>query len=112
VFAGARRLLRREREPRAQLYLERLAAHELHAQTDPLLVRLHREHIDDVVVMDLRERAAFPQQTPLQLGAGDAAVQNLDRDFTFELRIPRAVDAAEAAFPDFLHEAIASPQIR
>jgi len=38
-------------------------------------------------------------------------MEDLDGDLAFELRIPGAIDAAEAAFADFLEEMKAAPDV-
>src|SRR6185295_1197045 len=82
--------------------LERFASHEFHAKTDAIPMGLHTEDADDVGMPDLRERASFVEETFLQLVVGESSPENLDGDFTLQLRIPRAVDSSEGPLADLL----------
>ena len=112
VLADRDRFTRVERTAGPQHVLERLARNELHAQADAVFVRLDAKHAHDVGVPNLRQRAPFAQQPFLQAAVGDVPVQDLDRDFPFQLRIQRAVDAPETALADLLAQTIPPPRFR
>ena len=104
-FAGAERALQ------LQHVFERLSLHELHAEADAIFVLLDGEDADDVVLAHFRERAAFAQQLCAQAIVGDVTMEDLDGDLPFELRIPGAIDAAEATFADLLEQMEAAPDV-
>ena len=111
VLADEHRLPRIEPVAPVHRPLERRASHELHAQSDAIFVGLDAEHGDDVRVTQLGERAPFAQQTAFQFLVRDAAMQDFDCDFPLEVRIPRAVHAAERARPHHLQQAEATPRL-
>ena len=74
-------------------------------------MRLDAENIDDVGVANLRQRAALVQQPILEPRVAHSPMQDLDGHVPLELRVPRPVDAAVAAFPDLVGEAVLSPGV-
>ncbi len=89
--------------------LERLAAHELHPQADAAVVLLGTIHLHDVPMTHTREPARLVEQPPVSFGMVPLVVQQLERDFTVQRRIPRAVDLARRALADAIEERQASP---
>ncbi len=111
VLADEHGFARAEHALQLQHVFERLALHEFHAEADAAFLFLDFEDADDVRLADLRERAAFTQQLRAQTIVGQMTMEDLDGNLAFELRIPGAIDAAEAAFADFLEEMEASPDV-
>jgi hypothetical protein len=87
------------------------ARHELHAQAHTAAVSFGAEHLDDIGVLHLGERPAFAQKALLQAVVRDVLVQNLDRDVPLQLRVPRAIDAAEAAFAEPADQPVLAPAL-
>ena len=112
VLADERRLAGAERPMRAQFGGQSLAPHEFHTEADAILVRLDAEHIHDIGMPNLGERAALVKQPLFQLAVGNVLMKDLDGDFPLELRIPGAVDASKGAFPHLLQQRISSPLAR
>ena len=110
VLPHAHRLARIQAVPSAHRDLERLAANELHAQADVIVVRLDAVHADNVRVTHLRQGAGLEQQPRLELVVRDVAMENLDGDFALELWVPGAIDAAERSRSHPLQQPVPAPR--
>ena len=74
--------------------LERLAAHQFHPEADAIVVMLGAVHLDDVRVPDSREAPRLLEDPSVRLGMIPFVVEQLQRHFTLERCVPRAVDLA------------------
>ena len=89
-------LARAERAVRCSQRLERPAADELHPQADAAVADVGAMDGDHVRMADAGERARFVEQ-PIRLSGRGVEAQELERDFTIEVRIPGAKHVAECA---------------
>ena len=74
--------------------LERLAAHQFHPEADAVVVMLGAVHLHDVRVPDPREAPRLLENPSVRLGMIPFVVEQLQRHFTLERCVPRAVDLA------------------
>src|SRR5690606_19678635 len=91
---------------------ERLAVDELHPDPD-LVANLHRAmDRDDVGMADACEELPFAQDGGERVGTVvGAGLDDLERDFAREPRLPGAIDDAEAAAPDLLEDLQRPPRV-
>ena len=74
--------------------LERLAAHQFHPEADAVVVMLGAVHLHDVRVPDPRKAPRLLENPSVRLGMIPFVVEQLQRHFTLERCVPRAVDLA------------------
>src|SRR5207249_6081447 len=108
--ADDRGFLRAERTLRAELLLERFAAQQLHPQPDAPVMLRDAVDGDDVRMANAREQPALGRDARRQrIDVRIVAAQQLQRDVTFELAVPRAVDVPETSAPQQLDQLELSP---
>ena len=96
VRADEGRLVRAEHAALMERLFEREAVDEFHPQSDGAVELVYPVHIHDVRMPDAREQTTFPDDGRRSL----RSVENLQRDFSLEPRIPRQVDRSKASFTD------------
>ncbi len=96
VRADEGRLVRAEHAALMQRLLEREAVDEFHPQAHGAFELVHPVHNHDVRMPDARKQTAFADDGRRAL----RSLENLQRDFSLEARIPRQMDRSEAPFPD------------
>ena len=107
-----RGLMRSERALCGEDVLEGLALDELHAQADLTFMPLHVVDVHDVGIADARQGAAFAQDAFTDdVQGGVLRLQDLQRHFAFELRVPGAIDRALAALAESRTQLVASPAL-
>ena len=89
-----RRFTRAERPAGLHDLFERLAAHELHPEADAVVVLLGAVHLHDVRMTDPRQAARLFENPAVGLRVIAVVVQQLQRDFAVQSRVPRPVDLA------------------
>ena len=110
IEADERRFARAERAARLHGLLERLAAHELHPQADATVVLLGAVDLHDVRVTHAREPPRLFEDAGVCASALIAlVVQQLERDFAVERRVPRAIDLAGRPVADAIEERRGGP---
>ena len=108
---GRRARLRARQTRRATLHglLERLAAHELHPQSDAIIVLLGAVDLHDVRVAHARKPPRLLEDPRVRLAPIALVVEQLERDVAVERRVPRAKDLAGRAVPDAIEEREPAP---
>ena len=90
--------------------LERFAAQQLHPQPDAPVMLRDAVDGDDVRMANAREQPALGRDARRQrIDVRIVAAQQLQRDVTFELAVPRAVDVPETSAPQQLDQLELSP---
>jgi len=100
VDPDQRGFARAERAGVVHEFFERDAADELHPQADLFLVPFGAVHMHHVRVANAREATRFLEQPLVGLRRWPFVVQQLERDLTLQLGVPRAEDVGRGAASD------------
>ncbi len=100
---------RAKRAARLHGLLERLAAHELHPQSDAPIMLFGAVDLHHVRVTHARQAPRLLQEPRVRVDVIAIVVQQLERDFTVELRVPRAIDVARCPVADAIEDGEPAP---